>query len=543
MPVPTVRRAYRSGANTEVGISAPEGGDGVLKHPLMPRTRPAPESVTIGAMTNTAAGSEHYDLVIIGTGSGNSIPEEFSDRKIALIEKGVFGGTCINVGCIPTKIYVYTADVARELSEAGRYDLSPVNPGTGEPVDPPQWRVDWDALKERVFGRRIDPISRGGEEYRRGDRTPNITLYKGIARFTAERTLRISTPPDPKDAGVDDPTRDAVITADRIILATGTRTWVPPVIARSGVRYRTNADVMRMESLPRTMVILGGGIIAVEFAHVFSALGVEVFVVNRSDTLLRRFDETVSDRFTAVAGGQWTNLLGRTVTAARENGGLVTVTLDDGREIDCDELLLAQGRVANSDLLDCAAGGVDLDESGKIIVDSYGRTSAPGVWALGDAANHLELKHVANQEARAVFHNVAHEQDDSELVALKHDNVPGGVFSHPQIGYVGMTEAQARDWARANGRQITVKVQEYSDVAYGWAMEDTTGFCKVIADAGSRRLLGAHIMGPQAATLIQILVTAIEFDLDLVEFTRSQYWPHPSLSEVVENALLGLEFE
>jgi len=269
---------------------------------------------------------------------------------------------------------------------------------------------------------------------------------------------------------------------------------------------------------------------------------VEVFVINRSNTLLRKFDETVSTRFTEVAGTQWTNLLGRTVTAAREHGGLVTVTLDDGREIDCDELLLAQGRVPNSDLLDCAAGGVELDGDGKIIVDDFGRTSADGVWALGDAIAGPELKHVANQEARAVFHNVA-SSDEFDLEPLKHDNAPGGIFSHPQIGYVGMTETEARAWAEENDRTITVKVQEYSDVAYGWAMEDTTGFCKLIADAGSRRLLGAHIMGPQAATLIQLLVTAIEFDLDLVDFARKQYWPHPSLSELVENALLGLEFE
>jgi mycothione reductase len=197
---------------------------------------------------------------------------------------------------------------------------------------------------------------------------------------------------------------------------------------------------------------------------------------------------------------------------------------------------------------------VELDEEGKILVDEFGRTSAPGVWALGDVANHLELKHVANQEARVVFHNLAVTDSDnagtadnvshgcSELVAFKYENVPGGIFSHPQIGYVGMTEAQAREWARATGRRITVKVQEYADVAYGWAMEDTTGFCKLIADADSRRLLGAHIMGPQSATLIQLLVTAIEFDIDLVDFARKQYWPHPALSELVENALLGLEF-
>ncbi|MGP9723349.1 mycothione reductase [Corynebacterium sp. AOP40-9SA-29] len=471
---------------------------------------------------------EHFDLIIVGTGSGNSIPEELNDRRIAIVEKGIFGGTCINVGCIPTKMYVYAADVARELSDAGRYNLYPIGGAAAAPMPVAGWRVDWEALKERVFGKRIDPISRGGEQYRRGEETPNITLFSDIASFTGERTLRIGEGQDAR-----------TITGDQVILATGTRTWVPPVIEASGVPYRTNIDVMRMENLPRTMVILGGGIIAVEFAHVFSALGVDVTVINRSERLLRRFDETVSSRFTEASGSQWTNVLGRTVTDARADGGLVTLTLDDGREIAADELLLAQGRVPNGDLLNASAGGVDLAEDGRILVDDYGRTSAAGVWALGDAANELQLKHVANQEARAVFHNVAAEP--AELEKFKHDNVPGGIFSHPQIGYVGMSEDEARAWASDNGRTVTVKVQEYSDVAYGWAMEDTTGFCKLIADADSHRLLGAHIMGPQAATLIQLLVTAIEFDLDLQDFATKQYWPHPSLSELVENAVLGLE--
>lgn len=482
-------------------------------------------------MTDTP---EHFDLIIVGTGSGNSIPEELNDRKIAVVEKGVFGGTCINVGCIPTKMYVYAADVARELADAGRYNLYPIGGAAAAPMPVAGWRVNWDDLKERVFGKRIDPISRGGEEYRRGDETPNITLFSDLASFTGERTLRIGEGDDVR-----------TITGDQIVLATGTRTWVPEVIGESGIPYRTNADIMRMDALPRTLVILGGGIIAVEFAHIFSALGVEVIVINRSESLLRRFDATVSSRFTELAGSQWTNLLGHTVTAARAEGGLVTLTLDDGREIDCDEVLLAQGRVPNGDLLNASAGGVDLAEDGRILVDDYGRTSADGVWALGDAANELQLKHVANQEARAVFRNVAEVgkvgASENDLENFKHDNVPGGIFTHPQIGYVGMTEDEARTWAQENGRTVTVKVQEYADVAYGWAMEDTTGFCKLIADADSHRLLGAHIMGPQAATLIQLLVTAIEFDLDLAEFATRQYWPHPSLSELVENAVLGLD--
>lgn len=178
---------------------------------------------------------------------------------------------------------------------------------------------------------------------------------------------------------------------------------------------------------------------------------------------------------------------------------------------------------------------MELRDDNRIVVDGYGRTTAEGVWSLGDASSPYELKHVANAEARAVAHNLLHPDD---LRPFNHDAVPGGIFTHPQIAYVGMTEEEAR----ASGRPVTLKVQEYSDVAYGWAMEDTTGFCKLIADSSTRRLLGAHIMGPQAATLIQLMVTAIVFDLDLTELARGQYWPHPALTELLENALLGLEF-
>ena len=254
--------------------------------------------------TNQSSTAEHYDLIVIGTGSGNSIPEELNDRKIAVVEKGIFGGTCINVGCIPTKMYVYTADVVRELQNVGTYGIYPIGGAAAAQIPVADWRVDWKALQQRVFGKRIDPISKGGEEYRRGDETPNITLYSDIARFTGERTLQIG---DGK-TGV-----ATTITGDQIILATGSRTWVPPVIAESGVPYRTNIDIMRMEELPRTLVILGGGIIATEFAHIFSALGVEVFGTNGHVT----FESQRAGEFTIFEAG---------LTDAAYNGPRTVVT-------------------------------------------------------------------------------------------------------------------------------------------------------------------------------------------------------------------------
>src|SRR5690606_23421545 len=164
---------------------------------------------------------------------------------------------------------------------------------------------------------------------------------------------------------------------------------------------------------------------------------------------------------------------------------------------------------------------------------SHGRTTATEVWALGDVSAPLQLKHLANHEARVVAHNLAHPDD---LRSFVHTNVPAAVFSHPQVAMIGMTEEQARE----AGYDVSVKVQRYGDTAYGWAMEDTTGVVKLVADRSTGLLLGAHLMGPHASTLIQPIIQAMAFGQGAHEVARDQFWIHPALAEVVENALLGL---
>lgn len=450
----------------------------------------------------------HFDLAIIGTGSGNSIlTPEFDEWDVAIIERGKFGGTCMNVGCIPTKMFVYASDVAQTVRHASRY-------GVDATVD----KVRWPDIRDRVFGR-IDPIAVAGERYRVQDNA-NVTVYKGQCRFVGVRTL---------DTGTGE-----TITADRFVVAAGARPLVPAEVARSDVSFHTSDTVMRLDSLPPSMVILGGGYIASEFAHVFSALGVRVSVVARGPALLRHQDETVSRRFTELAGQRWQLHLGQTPSQVRREGDLVVVTLPDGTRVTGDELLVAVGRVPNSDELDAAAGGMAMHLDGRIVVDQYQRTAVEGVLALGDICSPYQLKHVANHEARVVRHNLL---QPGEPVAADHRFVPSAVFTDPQIATVGLTEAQCR----ASGLDYAVAVQEYATVAYGWAMEDTNGFCKVLAERGSGRLLGAHVMGPQAATVIQPLIQAMSFGQRVPELATGQYWIHPALPEVVENALLALQ--
>ena len=467
----------------------------------------------------------HFDLIIIGTGSGNTIANRnFHHKSVAIIEQGTFGGTCSNFGCIPTKMMVHPANVARQVKESSRVSVNSTFDGT-----------DWADLQRRIFTERIDPIAASGEEYRRGPRTPNVTFFHGTGRFTGPRTVTV----DNFDPNVSSPDADpAELTADNIVIATGGRPFIPDVIADSGVDYRTNLDIMRVPELPKKLTILGGGVVAVEFAHVFSALGSEVTIINRSP-LLRQQDATLVHAFNDIAAEQWTVHTNREVTAVREEGDQSVLTLDDGTEVISDVLLVALGRVPNSDTLDVAAAGVQVDDKGYVVIDDYARTTAEGVWALGDAVTPLLLKHVANNDARVIGHNILHPDD---LRTVKRDAVPAGIFTYPSIATLGATEEEAQAVASEKNTEITTYTQRYADVAYGWAMEDTTGFCKVIADKNSGQLLGATIMGPEASTLIQILTSAMSFGIDVREFAKNQYWPHPGLSEVVENALLGLEF-
>jgi mycothione reductase len=457
----------------------------------------------------------HHDLVIIGTGSGNTIPDDrFADLDVAIVEHGVFGGTCLNVGCIPTKMYVYAADVAATIRRAGTY-------GVDATID----KVRWADIRDRVFGR-IDPIAAGGQRYRQHG-LPNTTVYLGHARFTGDRALSVA----PADGGA--PT---TLTADRVVVAAGARPSIPDSIATSGVPFHTSDDVMRLDDVPRRLTIVGGGYIAAEFAHVFSALGSEVTIATRGSALLREQDEEISARYTALAQQRWTVLLDAAPTAPAEQRADGTVVLHSRHgAIEGDALLVATGRIPNADLLDAAAGGLALHPDGRIVVDDQQRTTAPGVWALGDISSEFQLKHVANHEASIVRHNLLH-PDAPRCTNNAH--VPAAVFTDPPIAAIGLREQDCRE----RGIPYVTKTQNYGDVAFGWAMEDTTGVCKVIASPDGT-LLGAHIMGPEASTLIQPLIQAITFGLDARTMAEKQYWIHPALPEVIENALLGLPLD
>jgi len=448
----------------------------------------------------------HYDLAMIGTGSGNTVvTKRLRNWRVAILEDSTFGGTCLNVGCIPTKMFVYPADLARDAQRG---------PDLG--VDTSYAGARWPDIRDRIFGR-IDPLSSSGRAYRQ--RLPNIDLYEGHATFVDDHTL---------DTGTGEQ-----ITADHIVIAAGSRVSLPDIPGLAEVDFHTSDTVMRLEELPKRMVIVGGGYVAAEFAHVFSTLGTQVTQVHRGRYLLREHDEAISRQFTELAGRQWDVRLGITPSAVARRGDVTVVALPDGTELETDVLLLATGRVSNADRLSLEHTSIATEADGRVRVDEFQRASVEGIWALGDVSSVHQLKHVANLEADTVQHNLLHPDD---LVDCDHRFVPSVVFTHPQVASVGLTSQAARE----QGVDHVTGIHDYADIAYGWAMESPPGehFVKLLATRDREELLGAHIIGPQASLLLQPLVQAMSLGNSPQEMARGQYWPHPSMAEVVENALL-----
>ena len=450
-----------------------------------------------------------FDLLVIGAGSGNSVlGPEHDGWDIAIAEHGLFGGTCLNVGCIPSKMFVYAADVAALAADSEHLGLHTRFDG-----------ADWPAVRDRIFGR-IDPIADSGLTYRQG--LPNVAVYSDTARFVGPRSVAVG---------------DETITAARIVVAAGARPAIPDVPGLAGCGYHSSDTIMRLDALPERLLVLGGGYIAAEMGSVMGAFGSQVTFVLRGDTFLRREDDEIRRRFTSAYSGRFDVRLNTRVLAARREGPEVVLDVQAGKggrtEVRGDELLVATGRIPNGDRLEVAAGGIATDRAGYVVTDDQRRTTAEGVWALGDVTNPVQLKHVANHEARVVRHNLS---DPDDPARVDDRFVPHAVFGHPQVASVGLTERECRQ----RGLPYRSRVQPFSSAAYGWAMEDTESAVKVIAHSDTRRLLGAHIIGPQASTLIQQLIQGMHFDLTVDQMARQQYYIHPALPEVVEQALLEL---
>ena len=452
---------------------------------------------------------QRFDLIVIGSGSGLEVSAAAAEQgwQVAVVEEGPFGGTCLNRGCIPSKMLVHVGDVARTIADAERF-------GVHARIE----RIDWPFIVERTFAE----IDRDAANIREGNRrTDNITVFEGGARFVGHKQLEVA---------------GSRITADVIVIAAGTRPSVPPVAGLTESGFETTDTVMRIADLPRRLAILGGGFIGAEMAHVFGSLGSEVTIITRGSAMVREEDRDVSRRLTEAYRRRFTLRLGSEARrVSRREGGLAVEIgpagdpeADVTDTVECDVLLVAVGRTSNADRLAVDATGVETDERGFVRTDEFMRTSVEGIWALGDIVGRYQLKHNANLEAAHVANNIL---NPKQLAAVDYHAMPAAIFGSPQIGSVGITEQAAEE----QGIAYAAATHPYDRTAYGQSIDDHDGFVKVLADPSSGEILGCHVIGHDASVLVQEAVNVMRFRLPIDVIAQSIYI-HPALPEVLQAA-------
>ena len=448
-------------------------------------------------------------MIVVGSGAGMNIASrvEAAGLRVAVMDGGPLGGTCLNRGCIPSKVMLYPADVIRMTEEAAAI-------GVHTKIE----KIDFALIRQRTWETVLD----GRHEMEHGvGQSERVEFFNLYGAFVDNYTMKVG---------------DELVTAEKIVIASGARPFIPPVEGLEKVGYLTSATVFDLKEPPESLVIVGGGYIAAEFAHFFSAIGTKVTVVGRNPRLLPSEEPEISELFKQAVAGYYQVFTDHEVIRAEARDGLKTVVAmnrSDGMqyEFSGQEILVAVGRRSNSDILKPENTGVETDDRGWIKVDRFLSTTKKGIWALGDATGNNMFRHTANYESEVVWGNAFTERHHP----VDEHAVPHAVFSHPQIASVGMTEAQAKE-----KHEILVGVKKYFDTAKGYAMREEDGFAKVIVERQTRRILGAHIIGPHAAILVQQLVYLMNTEnQDYMPLARAQTI-HPALSEVVVGAFGNL---
>ncbi|MDD3569946.1 MAG: dihydrolipoyl dehydrogenase [Lachnospiraceae bacterium] len=431
----------------------------------------------------------HFDVVIVGSGAGLMVMEAALNRglRCAVIEKAKFGGTCLTKGCIPSKMLVYPADFIREVQAANRIGIK---------VSEPEF--DWQTISNRMW----EQIDFNKTIEKSLNKIPNLTLFKGSAAFTGANSMVITC----------DGKEDEIIYGDKFIIAAGARTQVPSVNGLESAGYVTSESFFgqKFPKKPwKSLAILGAGTIAAEFAHIFSAFGTKVTVIARSERILRKEEEEISD----FVGRQFKSSGIDVLT----NSDILSVSSDGERKyiatenritkeqtiVECEEIFVASGVQSNSDSLALEKAGVEVDKNGWIKTNSYLETSAENIWALGDINGKYQLRHKANYEAQILTQNLFSEDRKKEV---SYNAVPWTIFTHPQVSRVGMTEKEVKE----KGIPYKAAKNYYSEIVGGRAMgyrkcDDDNGFVKMIIGE-DKKILGVHIVGPQSSVLLQPFV-------------------------------------
>ncbi len=454
---------------------------------------------------------KEYDVIVIGSGAGLTLVSKALKAKlsVALVAKRFLGGTCLNVGCIPSKTLIYPADLVEEIAKADKL-------GTKASVV----SVDFKAIMERMRG----VVDRGVAFNREWvTNTPNLDFYEAQGYFTDNYAMEIRNGPQ--------------ITAQTIFIASGAQPAIPRIKGLDEEIYLTNETVLRLKSRPPSLLIIGGGYIGVEYAHFFAAMGTRVTLIESKGRLVSNEEPEISKLLEEELGKRMSVYTSMEIAEIAKRGSqyVAHAKTAGGAEKDlaAENILVAAGRKSNAASLNVKATGVETDERGFIKVDDYLETTQQNIWAVGDATGRQMFTHAADAEVETVWQN-ARSGAQNERIAFPFSSVPHAIYTHPQIASVGMHEAEARKHF-----DVLVGKASYSDTAQGDIRTDE-GFAKAIVEKKSGRILGFHIIGPDAPELIQEVVTAMANGLTAQSVAASMHI-FPSMSELIPAALNNLK--
>ncbi|KHL26167.1 glutathione reductase [Croceibacterium mercuriale] len=437
-----------------------------------------------------------YDLFTIGAGSGGVRASRISaahGAKVAVAEEHRVGGTCVIRGCVPKKMLVYGAHFAEDLQDARNFGWTVENP-----------RFDWGTLRDNV----LNEVTRLEGLYSQTLQNNGVTIIPQRARVTGPNEVTLAD--------------GEVVTARHILIATGARPHVPDCPGHEhGI---TSNEAFHLDALPRRVLIAGGGYIANEFAGIFNELGSQVTIINRTDQLLRGYDESMRDRLLQISLTKGiafrfnANFVG--IEKQADGSLLVSMTNHDPLEVDC--VLFATGRLPNTEGLGLAEVGVELSGRGAIAVDRFSKTAVDSIHAVGDVTDRVQLTPVAIREGQALADTLF----GNKPTAVSHDCIPNAVFSHPPIAGVGLTEAQARNTLGA----VRVYQSDFRSMKNVLAGRNERALYKMICEETSGRIVGIHMIGPDAPEIMQGAAVAVKAGLTKDDFDATVAI-HPTMAE------------